>query len=64
MTTQLFFYWFQGRNLKGDEQNFKRDVGGGDVKNGYNQISRGKSFFLYHSKLMSRFVSVSPDTTL
>ena len=32
------FYWFQGRNLLGDNQNFKR---GGHVKKGKDQISRG-----------------------
>ena len=39
--TQLFFEWFQGWNLLGDDQNFKRC---GDVKNGENQISKGMVF--------------------
>ena len=56
------FYWFQGRNLLGDNQNFKI---GGDVKNGENQISRVEWFLLfYQSKLLSHFVPVSLDTTL
>ena len=59
---QSFFNWFQGVNLLGDDQNFKR---GGEVKKGENQISRGKLFFLlYQSKLLSHFVLVFPDTTL
>ena len=32
----LFFYWFQGRNLLVDDQNFKR---GGDIKKREDQIS-------------------------
>ena len=42
----LFVYWFQGRNLLVDDQNFKR---GGDVKNREDQISRGKSCFSFLS---------------
>ena len=61
----LFFYWFQGRNLLVDDQNFKK---GGDIKKREDQISRRESFFLlYQSKLTSHFVPVipvSPDTTL
>ena len=56
------FYWFQGRNLLGDYQNFKR---GGDFKKGENQISNGKCFFLfYQSKILSHFVPVSADNAL
>ena len=44
---QLFLYLFQGRNLLGDDQNFKR---GGDVKMGEDPKSRGESFF-YQLKL-------------
>ena len=59
---QSFFDWFQGRNLLGDDQNFKR---GGEVKKGENQISRGELFFLFcQSKLLSHFVPVFPDPTL
>ena len=62
MRAQLFFYWFQGRNLLGDDQNFKRV---GDAKKGESQISRGQRFFLfYQSQVLSHFVPVSPDTTL
>lgn len=55
--TELVFYWFNGRNLMGDDQNCKRS--------GYNktdnQISKWKSFFLfYHSKILSLFVAVYP----
>ena len=35
------FYWFQGRNLLRDDQNFKR---GGDFKTGEDQKSKGESF--------------------
>ena len=62
---QLFFYWFEGRNLLGDDQNSKR---GGDVKKGKDRISRWEPFFLFYQLiLMSHFVAVipvSPDTTL
>ena len=61
---QLCFYWFQGRNILWDDQNFKR---GGDVKKGENQISKGESFFYYQLKPASQFVAVilvSPDTAL
>ena len=37
------FYWFQGRNLLWDDQNFKR---GGDDKKEENQISREGVLFL------------------
>ena len=57
-----FFNRFQGGNLLKDNQNSKR---GGEVKKEENQISRGKSCFLfYQSKLLSHFVPVFPDTTL
>ena len=55
---QLSFYWIQGRNLQGDNQNFKRFVVSrrGTIK---------KSFFLfYQSKLLSHIAPVFPDTTL
>ena len=39
--TQLFFYWFQGRNLLIDDQNFKR---GGDVKKGEGSIIKAGVF--------------------
>ena len=55
--TQLVFYWFNGRNFMGDDQNCKRS---GDNKKD-NQISKWKYFFLfYHSKLSSHFVPVYP----
>ena len=58
------FYWFQGRNLLLDNQNFEK---GGDIKKREDQISRWRTLFFvfYQSKLMSHFVSVipvSPDT--
>ena len=40
------FYWFQGQNLLGDDQNSKK---GGEVKKGEDQISRGEYFFLFLS---------------
>ena len=40
----LFVYWFQGRNLLVDDQNFKR---GGDVKKREDQISRGGVLFFF-----------------
>ena len=56
------FFRFQGGNLLGDDQNFKR---GEEVKKGENQISRREPFFLlYQSKLLSHFIPVFPDTTL
>ena len=63
MRTQLFFYWFRGRNLLEDDQNCKM---GGDVKKGENQISmgEGEGVLFYQSKLLPHFVPVSPDTTL
>ena len=46
----VHFYWFQGRNLLGDDQNFKK---------GQDQISRGEPFlFINQIKLMSHFVPV------
>ena len=71
MRTQLFFYWFQGWNLQGEDQNFKRDkdvkiegVGGGGC-GGEIKYQGGDWFFLfYQSKLLSQLVPVSPDTTL
>ena len=40
---QPYFYWFQGRNLLGNDQNFNRD---GDVKKRENQMPREKSLFI------------------
>ena len=54
----LFIYWFQGRNLLVDGQNFKR---GGDIKKRKVQISRGESLFPFLSiKTYVTFVSVIP----
>ena len=56
------FYWFQGQNLLGDDQNSKK---GGEVKKGEDQISRGEYFFLFYQlKVLSHFAPVSPDTIL
>ena len=38
------FCWVQGRNLLGDDQNFKR---GREAKKWENQISRGRSLFFF-----------------
>ena len=55
--TELVFYWFNGRNLMGDDQNCKRS---GHNKTD-NQISTWKSFSLfYHSKILLLFVAVYP----
>ena len=57
-----FFYWFQGRNLLGNDQNFKR---GREVKKVEKKISREESSFLFHqSKLLSNFATISPDTII
>ena len=41
--TQLLFNWFEGWNLLGDDQNFKKGLG---IQKEENQISRGEFFFL------------------
>ena len=60
-----FFYWFQGRNLLVDDQNFKR---GGDMKKRKDQIPRGSLFSPFLSiKTLLYFVPVFPvfqDTIL
>ena len=60
---QLLFYWFQGRNLLGDDQNFNRR---GYVKKMRESKIKGGVFFkiFSQSKSLSHFVTVSPDTTL
>ena len=51
MGADLFFHWFQSRNILQDDQNLKR---GGEIKKRMKQMSRGES----------HFVLVSPDPTL
>ena len=51
--TKLFFYWFQDRNLLGDDENFKR---GGEVKKWANQISRGCLFFFFIDQKFSHIL--------
>ena len=60
-TTELFFYYFQGRNLLRDDRNFKR---GREVKKGENQTSmKSLSYPFYQTKLLSWFASISQDST-
>ena len=60
--TQLLFNWFEGWNLLGDDQNFKKGLG---IQKKENQMSRGDFFFFVsQSKLLSHFFHVFPDTTL
>ena len=49
-----FFYWFQGHNLLGNDQNFKM---GGSFKKVENQISSGESFSFLSIKTYITFCS-------
>ena len=60
--TQLLCNWFEGWNLLGDDQDFKKGFG---IQKEENQISRGEFFFFINqSKLLSHYFHVSPGTTL
>ena len=50
--TQLLFNWFEGWNLLGDDQNFKKGLG---IQKEENQISRGEFFFF--CQLIKTFVT-------
>ena len=55
-------YWFQDRNLLGDDQ-ISKDAG--NSKRGRTKYHGGSSFFLYYQwKLLPYFIAVSPVTTL
>ena len=59
---RAFFNWFEGWNLLGDHQNFKK--GWGSQKEGESNIKGGVFFLFYQSKLLSHLAPVSPDTIL
>ena len=52
--TQLLFNWFEGWNLLGDDQNFKKGLG---IQKEENQISRGEFFFCQSIKTFVTFFS-------
>ena len=53
METLVFFYWFQGRNLLGDYQNFK--ITGDVKKGGESNIKRGIFFSFWSIKTATTF---------
>ena len=53
----LFFYWFQSRNILVDGQNFRM---GGDVRKSEDQISRAESlFFFFISQNLCHILTLS-----
>ena len=59
---QSLLNWFQGQNLLGDDQHFKKEWG--SQKGGESNIKEESLFLFYQSKLLSHFVPVSSDTIL